>query len=182
MTSTSLPYGTCTTCRERLLHVGCGVQRLDPRLGVVAGDVQVGRVFLLNLGRVGEHDPEQVAGRRGAVDRPVETLADERRQVAAVVDVGVAEDDRVDLVRVEREVAVPLPGFLAAALVQPAVEQDLVVADFEQVHGPGDAAGRPPEGEGRLGRMRMRKRVFGFIRVFYPGNGAAKTFTLRASR
>ena len=96
---------------------------------------------------------KQVARRRRAVDRPVEALADERRQVAAVVDVGVAEDDRVDLVRVEREVAVALPGFFAAALVQPAVEQDLVVADFEQVHRPGDAAGRPPEREGRLGRL-----------------------------
>ena len=40
-----------------------------------------------------------------------------------MVDVGVAEHDRVDLVRVEREVGVALPGLLAAALVQPAVEQ-----------------------------------------------------------
>ena len=102
------------------------------------------RVLLLDLGRVGEHDAQQVARRRRAVDRPGEPLADERRQVAAVVDVGVAEDDRVDLVGVEREVAVALPGLLAAALVQAAVEQDLVVADFEQVHRPGDAARPPP--------------------------------------
>ena len=107
---------------QRLVHVGVGVERLDPRLGVVAGDVEVGGVLLLDLGAVGEHDAEQVAGRRGAVDRPGEPLADERRQVAAVVDVGVAEHDRVDLVRVEREVGVALPGLLAAALVQPAVE------------------------------------------------------------
>ena len=138
---------------ERLLHVGVRVERLHPRLGVVAGDVEVRRVLFLDLGGVGEHHAQQVARRRRAVDRPVEPLADERRQVAAVVDVGVAEDDRVDLVRVKREVAVALPGFLAAALVQPAVEQDLVVADFEQVHRPGDAAGRPPEGEGRLGQL-----------------------------
>ena len=32
---------------ECLVHVGGRVQRFDPRLGVVPGDVQVGRVLLL---------------------------------------------------------------------------------------------------------------------------------------
>ena len=61
-------------------------------------------------------------------------------------------DDRVDLVRVEREVAVALAGLLALALVQAAIEQNLVVADFEEVHRSGHASGRAPEGERRLGR------------------------------
>src|SRR5262249_14766295 len=97
-----------------------------------------------------------------------EALADERREVAAVVDVGVAEDDGVDLVRVEREVAVPLPGLLAAALVQAAVEQDLVVADLQQVHRAGHAAGGPPEGEGRLGHGSGGGRACRFHRSILP--------------
>jgi hypothetical protein len=34
-----------------------------------------------------------------------------------VVDVGVAENDRIDLVGVEGEVPIPLPRFLAPALM-----------------------------------------------------------------
>src|SRR5206468_2329952 len=40
---------------------------------------------------------------------------------------------------------------LAPPLVEPAVEQDLVVAGLQQVHGAGDAAGRAPEGERGVG-------------------------------
>ncbi len=67
-----------------------------------------------------------------------------------MVDVCVADNDRVDLMRVKREVPVALPGLFAAALVQPAVEQNLVIAGFQQVHGASNATSRTPEGERRF--------------------------------
>ena len=139
---------------EGPLHVRLRVERLHPRFRIIAGDVEVGRVLFLDLGGIGQHDPQQVARRRRTEDRPIKPLSRQRGQVAAMVDVGVAEDDGVDLVRMEGEVAVALPGLLAAALVQSAVEEDFVVADLQQVHRTGHAAGRPPEGECRLGRGR----------------------------
>ena len=41
---------------QHLFHVPPRIERLDQRLGVVALDVQVGGVLLLDLGRVVEHD------------------------------------------------------------------------------------------------------------------------------
>jgi len=63
----------------------------------------------------------RVAG--GAVDRPAETLPDEVAQVAAVVDVGVAEEHRVDVPGAERELAVASMAFGPVPLEEAAVEQ-----------------------------------------------------------
>ena len=58
----------------------------------------------------------------GAVDRARVALADEVGQVAAVIDMCVAEDDSADLPRIKRELAIAPVGFRAAALKQSAVE------------------------------------------------------------
>ena len=51
-----------------------------------------------------------------------------------MIDVRVAENDGVDLIRVKREVGVPLAGVFALPLVHAAIEQDLVVPHFDEVH------------------------------------------------
>jgi hypothetical protein len=108
-----------------------GIERLNPGLRVVASDVDMGGIFFLNFGRVREHDVEQIARGRSAEDRSVETLPGQGGQVAAVVDMGMAEDDGVDLVGMEGEVSIPLPRLLAASLVQPTIQQDFVISDFQ---------------------------------------------------
>jgi hypothetical protein len=81
-----------------------GVQRLDGR--IAAADpflVPVQRVFILNVGGVGQHDVGQVARGRRRIDRPFESLANQPGQLAAVIDVGMGEDHRVDALRMARK-------------------------------------------------------------------------------
>jgi hypothetical protein len=72
-------------------------------------------------------------------------LLDEVRQVARVVHVRVAQDDGVNLPRVERKTAVALDGFLAMALKKAAFEQQSLAIDFEQKHRAGGGARRAEE-------------------------------------
>src|SRR5262249_59172312 len=82
-----------------------GVVRLVVWSGATAGHRGDVGLVLLDAGRVRQHDRDQVAGRRRTVDRALEALANQVGQVAAVIDVGVTEDDGVDGGRVEGEVA-----------------------------------------------------------------------------
>ena len=54
------------------------------------------RELLLELRRVQEDEPRELGRGGGAHDRPRKPLRDEQRQQAAVVEVGVGEDDRVE--------------------------------------------------------------------------------------
>ena len=65
-----------------------------------------------------------------------------------MIDVGMAEDDGVDVAGSEGEVAVALPRLGALALKEAAIEQDLAPPRFHQVHRPGDGVGGAPEGDG----------------------------------
>jgi hypothetical protein len=103
--------------------------------------VDVGDVALLDVGGVAQHVGAEVAGGGGGVDVAGEVGAEQRGEVAAVVDVGVGEDDGVDVGGVKGEVAVTLEALLALALGEAAVKQELAAADFQQVHGAGDGAG-----------------------------------------
>ena len=66
-------------------------------------------------------------------------------QHATVIDVCMAENDRVYFLGNEAKVAVQNIRFLAQALKQAAVQQEPLAVDGEQVHGTGDRAGRAPE-------------------------------------
>jgi hypothetical protein len=120
-----------------------GVVRLDLVVGVLP--VPVLGVFLLNPAAVLEHDGSQVAGRRRRVDRPGKALLDQVRQVAAVVDVGVAEDDRLQLGGRDGEVAVGLSRLAAMALVQAAIDGQPTPAGLDVVHRARDLPGGPVE-------------------------------------
>jgi hypothetical protein len=64
----------------------------------------------------------------------------EDRQAAAVVEVAVREDDRVDRLEVLRQVLVDPPRLLARALVQAEVEQQPQPIHFDQVARAGHGA------------------------------------------
>jgi len=68
-----------------------------------------------------------------------------------MVDVRVAEDDRIDLMGMKWEMPVPLPSFLAASLVQATIQQYFVISNFHQVHRASHPASRAPECQRRLG-------------------------------
>jgi hypothetical protein len=63
-------------------------------------------VLRLDEAGVGEHDGREIAGAGRAEDRTREAPLHQQRQAARVVDVGVAEDDEVNLGGVERELLV----------------------------------------------------------------------------
>ena len=92
-----------------------------------------------------EHDAAKVARGEGAMDVAGVALLDEVRQVARMVHVRVAQDDGVNLLRVERKAAVALDGFLAMALKEAAFEQQAFAVDLEQIHRAGGGARRAEE-------------------------------------
>ena len=127
--------------RHRVLF---GVERRHPA-GVLLPFLQPpdlpARILFLDAAGIGEHDLQQLGrGRRGEDRAPIARLA-EQRQPTGVVDVRVAQDHPVQRARVERErLAVPLVS-LAAALDQPAVQQDAGVVGFDEMARPGDLTG-----------------------------------------
>ena len=133
----------------RVLGVLPRVERLDRFLAVLALLIEVLGVFLLNLAGVGHHDGGEVARGRRAINRAAETLAHQVRQIAAVIDVGMAKHHRVDLGGLEWKVAVPLPCLGPLALIQPAVQQKTPACRLDQVHRAGNGSGGAPESNGR---------------------------------
>jgi hypothetical protein len=57
----------------------------------------------------------------------------------------VAQDDGVNLPRVEGKAAVAVRGLLAVALVEAAFEQQALAVDLDKIHGAGGGAGRAKE-------------------------------------
>jgi hypothetical protein len=72
-------------------------------------------------------------------------LATEVWQIAAVVDVRMAEDDGIELLRIEREIAITLEGFVTFALKESAFEQEPLLIDFEEEHRSSRRAGGAEE-------------------------------------
>ncbi len=126
---------------QRFLGIGNGVKRFDRRkffLRALFGDKR--GVVHLDVRGVHEHDAAQVARGEGAMDVAGVALLDQVRQVARVIHVRVAQDDGVNLPRVEGKAAVALDGFLAMALEEAAFEQQPPAVDFEQIHRAGGGA------------------------------------------
>jgi hypothetical protein len=74
-------------------------------------------------------------------------VLDQERQIAAVIEVGMGQNDRVDLPGIEgkrRAIAQPQ---VFEALEQPAVDKDLATAGRDQVFGAGHRPGGAPERE-----------------------------------
>ena len=125
----------------RVLFAVEGTHRLEAVLFPVF--VQPVDIALLDPRAVRQHDLAKVAGGVRGVDVSRETLAGQIRQVAAVVDVGVRQNHHVDRLRVEiRETTVHLVGELARSLIEPAIEQDALAVDLQQMLRAGGGAGR----------------------------------------
>ena len=137
--------------RPQLAGDGLGVfhrvQRLHGAAVAVAGAFAVGpfRFHFLDVGAVFEHDGEQVHGRLGAVDRAGELFLDHARQKAAVIDMGVGEQNEVELGSlVKPGVDVSFFDF-RVALVQAAIDGETGLFGFYDVTGAGNGLGGPHE-------------------------------------
>ena len=108
------------------------IKRLDRRLAFLRpffGDIL--GVSALNFGGIFEHNRGEIARGERAVDVSVVALATEVWQIAAMVDVRMAEDNGIDLLRIERKIAITLDGFVTFALEQAAFEEEALLIDFE---------------------------------------------------
>ena len=132
---------------QRALGIGHRVQRLGRRVLGVAVAVGERGLLLLQVGAVAQHHLGQPAGARRGPHRPAVAGPHQRRQPAAVVEVGVGEDHRVELARRDaRGRAVAQPQRLVA-LEHAAVDQQPCPRVVEQVARSGDGVGRACEGE-----------------------------------
>jgi hypothetical protein len=103
-------------------------------------------IHLLDVGRVGQHDPRELrrGGRRD--DPALEALPDQARYKPRVVDVGVGQKDAFDLPGAEAEgLAVELVGL--ETLVHPAVHEELPAVYGEVKTRPCDFSRRAEEGD-----------------------------------
>ena len=105
-------------------RVSDSVERCDALVASFSGGdlVEVFGVLFLNHRRVSQHHAAQVAGCRRAEHVPVETPFDERWDIAAVVDVSVAERERIGTDRPVRQLLVQPIGLGAVPLEQSAIE------------------------------------------------------------
>ena len=108
------------------LCIGLGIDRLNRRQPLGGTLLVEGvRIRLLNAAGVGQHNGTQVAcGGRADDDAVKAQLVDIRNQ-SRMVDMGVREDEVVDLLWVETQIAVHSVGLEALALIHTAVEQYL---------------------------------------------------------
>ncbi len=127
--------------RNRAERVGLRVERQCWRVLRVRVPIGVLRVFLLDTARVRQHDATEILRAGRAEDAAAETLRDETRQVTAVIEVRVRQDDGRNVRGLDRKVEpVTLAKFLEP-LEQPAVNQHARGTSVEQMFGASDGAG-----------------------------------------
>lgn len=136
---------------EQLLDVLLGVERLDA--GVPRPELagQVLCVFELDAGRVEQHQLGDVGGGIGAEDRSAKPFPVEHRNAAAVIDVRVREDDRVEVLWAAAQFLILAAGLGTTALKQAAVQQNPPMPGLDQVLAAGDLAGGTEEGDFHAG-------------------------------
>ena len=81
-------------------------------------------VLLLDVRGVAQHHVAEALCRGRAVDGAAESLAHQRGQIAAVIDVGVGEHDRVDRGGVEGEGAVADPRLVSPSVKDAAIKEN----------------------------------------------------------
>ena len=132
-------------------HTSCvfdRIQGLDLRSPTLRGTpIQECRIRLLDMPRIAQHDVGQVRRRRGGEDRTFIALFDQVGQIAAMIQMGVGEDDRVEVVRRKGEIPIPLLALSPAPLEQAAVQQDCLSVDAEQMLRSGHGLGGPVKGK-----------------------------------
>jgi hypothetical protein len=107
---------------QAVQRIAACVQRQRRCVFRKAVPVGEGGVFFLDVAAVGQKDAAEVARAGGGVHPSVKAFAHQHRQVAAVVQVGVGQDDGMDLAGHHRKGPPVAQAQLLVALEQPAVD------------------------------------------------------------
>ena len=118
--------------------VGGGIERklLAPVMGLVEG------MLRQDMGRIHHHDGGEVPGGRGRDDRPPKAILDEERKASAMIEVGMGQKNRRDLLRIEAEGLAVLVAHVVVSLKHPAVHEKLMASGTDLVAGARHAPGR----------------------------------------
>ncbi len=118
--------GRCAKLREAGLRILDRVDGLDLPVDAAARVARIQQLdfAFLDARRIWQHDRAQVLRRARREYRTVETKLRQLRNEAAVVDVRVGQDERVDLVRIEREGAIVQLLLGLRALHHPAIDKN----------------------------------------------------------
>ena len=133
---------------ECLHRVVDAVERCDGRIAAAASlaVLELG-IRRLDVRGVRQHDAAELARRFRRVDGAREAFFDELRQQAAVVDMGVRQEDAFDVGGREWKVLIVELAHALRALEHAAVDEVVLLVRFEQVAGTCDGVGRTDEFE-----------------------------------
>jgi hypothetical protein len=144
---------------DRAVDVVLGIERqcrvvLGPAVGIgVLG------FFRQQPGAIAEHDLGQLGRVPCGEHRAGETLAGQRGQVSAVIEMGMGEDHRIDLPGRQRQWLPVTPPQLPSALEQAALQQDPRITSLDQELAAGDHARATQEGQRRTRTLAPHSRV-----------------------
>jgi hypothetical protein len=117
------------------IHVALVIERLKEVLAVSSAlFVYVFKVAFLEEARVSKKDVAKFHCGLPREHSPAESLTDELRQIAGVIDVGMRKNDVVNRFSVDWQIAVLFERFLAAALIETAVEKYTFPIGFDKMH------------------------------------------------
>src|ERR1051326_1791861 len=169
---------------QALLRIGLRIQwlrRFGLRGLVVRAVLRPMRVWtrflLLQVSGI-QHDQlgEDVGGHRRD-DLDAKGALGQERQPPAMIEVGVRQQHKIEALGIESEVAGVFVGELAAALVEPAIDQDAPAGAFDEVARPGDVAigavkrqfqtVSPAKGGAASRRRRSARQISGVPHVSY---------------
>ncbi len=103
--------------------------------------------LLVELAGVEQDERRQLDRAGGGVDGAAISALDQQRQQAAVVEMGMGQEDGVEIGRMEGERDAIADRFVRAALEHPAIDEDLCPLGDEQVLRAGDGGRATEEGD-----------------------------------
>jgi hypothetical protein len=103
-----------------------------------------GGVLFLDLGRVEEHDGEEVGAGRCRQDSVPESLANELGEKAGMVEMDMGEEDEIERSRRDGK-GCPVPFEIGPLLEQAAVDEQPKTGRLDKIAGTSDLLGRAEE-------------------------------------
>jgi len=134
---------------EGLLGIGASIDRRHLRLAALdIAAVDALDLALLDVAAVRQHERQQIGGARGSEHRPAKAGLHQARDHAAMVDMGVGQQQELGLARIEGQGAVVEGVERLRALEHAAVDEESALRMADPVAGAGHGAGGAVEVEG----------------------------------
>jgi hypothetical protein len=126
----SIMVGLKIGCHRSCIFLGVkGVNGWFASLGSFFVDIF--GIRFVDMTGIYQHDVPQMSSWRGGVNGSFVPFFYQVRKVAAVVNVSMGKDDRIDMIRLEMEAAVALISLSPTPLVKTTFQEQLMTIDFK---------------------------------------------------